>query len=242
MVRKLFLSFILSALVLGFGIGSAQALTYTETFSGSSLNSAWWTSSATGGNTVDVVGGQLIMTQSFYYGSSAITFNYNLAGDFEVSVDYALLNWPTNNFERIGLSASGIGPVERSNHIGWFGDAYLTHFGDGVYFTNPTSDLSGKLKLARVGSTISGFYWSGSDWTLIHSYAAAGTDVTTISLAIWNGYVNNSDSPVKIAFDNFTIYAPDTPGPVQGVPEPATILLLGLGLVGMIGAKKKIHK
>lgn len=216
---------------------SANALTYSDAFDGGALNSFWWTPSVSGGNTLSVTGGQLVMTQINASGSSGVTFNFNVTGNFVATVDYALTVWPANNYERIGISASAIGALERSQHPGWFNEAYLTHFsavGDGVIPVS-TTDTIGKLKMERTGNTVTGSYWNGSGWTEIRSFtSSAVSNDTLIGLSIWNSYAS---VPVEIAFDNFSLNAPNTPDP-SGVPEPATLLLFGLGLVGLAGVRR----
>jgi hypothetical protein len=61
---------------------------------------------------------------------------------------------------------------------------------------------------------------------------AAGT-TATISVINRNNVAGGND----FAMDDISL---DTR--VPGVPEPATMLLLGLGLIGLAGVKRKIKK
>jgi len=237
MKKKLGWLFLIGALSVCIFMPSANALTYSDAFDGGALNSFWWTPSVSGGNTLSVTGGQLVMTQSNSSGSGGVTFNFNVTGNFVATVDFTLTAWPADNYERIGISSSAIGAVERSQHPGWFNEAYLTHFsavGDGVIPVS-TTDTIGKLKMERSGDTVTGSYWNGSGWTDIRSFSSSAvSNNTSIGLSIWNGYAS---VPVEIAFDNFSLNAPNTPDP-SGVPEPATMLLFGVGLVGLAGTRR----
>jgi hypothetical protein len=237
MKKMLSLSFIIGLLSLCIFMPYANAFTYTDTFSGGALDLFWWTPSVENGNTLSVTGGQLVMTQSNYNGSGGVTLNFNIKGDFAASVDYALTVWPANNYERIAISAGAIGAVERSQHPGWFDEAYVSHFsavGDGVYGIQ-TAYTSGTLKMERSGNTVTGSYCDGSGCAVIRSFSGSGvSNDTSIGLAIWNSYAS---VPVEIAFDNFYLNAPNTPDP-SGVPEPATMLLLGFGLIGLAGVRR----
>jgi hypothetical protein len=84
-----------------------------------------------------------------------------------------------------------------------------------------------------------------SPWTLSYSQnGVTGTvlsGVNTIEFLIWNtggnppGYTGTS-GPTGMAAD-FTVH-----GDATTVPEPATMLLLGLGLIGLAGIRRKIKK
>jgi hypothetical protein len=152
-----------------------------------------------------------------------------LRGDFDIQVDYELLNWPYANGVRVGLGPIWLydlpllrGPVERVSFGSWadFPDwpreVYLTHFDDGVQGITATSDLSGKLRLIRSGSTLSGFYFSSGKWVLIHS-GPATTDDLYYTIAAWSHDYAFTDQEVKIAFDNFVVNAGELICPVLEV-------------------------
>jgi hypothetical protein len=220
-------------------LSTAGAFTFTDDFSGTGPNAVWWTASASGGNTIVQTGGRIEVTQSQISGASGLGFNFPVNGDFEAQVDYALIDWPLGNYERIGLGGSVFGVVERSQHPGWFDEAYLTHFsvlGDGVYPT-PTTDLQGTLRLVRSGSTVTGQYLKDGGWVDIHSLTnpAVAAD-TLVGFSVWNGYAS---VPVRVAFDNFRLDAPAMANPV---PEPQTLvlLLIGLGIVGTVARRRGV--
>jgi len=147
-----------------------------------------------------------------------------------MQVDYSLIQWPPENGVRIGLGVSevplepGIGhaPVERvsfgsNEYISYPREVYLTHFSDGVKGITSTSDLSGKLRVVRAGTTLSGYYYGNGSWVLVHSAPVTAADLYIV-LAAWSGNSMFADQEVKIAFDNFVIKQGDLN--CEPVPTP----------------------
>ena len=174
-------------------------------------------------------------------GSAGITFKPYIVGDFTAQIDYTFLNWPTpDNKERLGFG-DGVNPpmplvVERVSDSGFGGDVYLTHFPNGVQGNTSTQDTSGKLRLTRVADTVSGYYWNGTDWTMVASYSTGGENSVSrlLGAAIWAE--NPATVGVKVSVDNFSLNAPNTPNPV---PLPAAVWLFGSGLLGLIGVARR---
>ncbi|HOX15032.1 MAG TPA: PEP-CTERM sorting domain-containing protein [Smithellaceae bacterium] len=107
-----------------------------------------------------------------------------------------------------------------------------------------SDDYLSEIKLNGVGLGVNNLD-QPSPWTT--SYLQNGvvgtveSGVNTIEFLIWNtagyqpGYTGVS-GPTGMAAD-FTVH-----GDATTVPEPASMLLLGLGLLGLIGVRRKIQK
>lgn len=135
-----------------------------------------------------------------------------LRGDFDIQVNYQLLDWPFSNGVRVGLG-TGLGATERTS-FGLAADfpgeprreTYLTHFQDGLVSIVSTTDTVGTLRQVRVGNTVSGYYRQGQEWVPIGSAAAPTTDVG-FSLSAWSHAYAFSGSDVRVAFDDITLNA-----------------------------------
>lgn len=210
----------------------AEAMVFTDNFDTNIIDSAWWTVATDGDSTITATNDRLELTQGTN-GFAALTFNTSLVGDFSVSVDYSLLNWPTNNQERAVLNAYAefnnqllverVSDVQYDPSVARTGEVYLSDFpGQGVLGT-PSSDSNGTLRLERSGDTVLGSFWSGSEWTIIGVYQVPGEN--SLARAIGFGiFAGSSVTPgVKVAFDNFQLNAAPAP-----LPPTALLMLTGL--------------
>jgi len=131
----------------------------------------------------------------------------SLDGDFDVQVDYALLDWLPDNKIKLGLLAHDLlfgrtaGSVQRVSEASYGGEVYLAHFLDGIRGVSPTSDLSGKLKLTRTSATMTAFVFNGDGFVAIHSGPTTANPVR-FSLAI---FTSKPTPGGKVAFDNLTV-------------------------------------
>ena len=145
-----------------------------------------------------------------YYGTCAFR------GDYDVQVDYQLLDWPARNGVRMGLlmtappwTGNDLGVVRISfsyelNFPGFPPEAYLIGEG-GVLHMTPTGDTSGKLRAVRVGDVATGYYYSGGAWVPIYSFGSASTNDVYLLLQAWSHDWAFTDQPVRVAFDNVII-------------------------------------
>ena len=141
-------------------------------------------------------------------GGAGIISVRSLAGDFDVQVDYTLLNWPANNrhtlrmgFPTFGIGAFGeVGPFRQSTSAEIYGMDTLDQV-----FQGSTSDTGGKLRLFRKGSGLTGYFYNGSNWTVI----GGGTIVTTPTRVTLEFGSGDAQAPggVTIAFDYFKVNA-----------------------------------
>jgi hypothetical protein len=239
----------------------AYPVTVTDGFNDGVINSSLWTNFVAGAPSVQETNGRLEITLPAsstntsleYFGAGYITAN-TITGDYSAQVDYQLLNWPTNNGVRIGISVtslgSSIGSVQRNSDGNTYDgqnvgiENYSTFFPSlpvgSRLFLLTASSLTGSLGVERIGDIFNTYYKDGSTGTLtlFHSFNMTGVGDITLGLSAWSHDSFFSDQDVKIAFDNFTLeYGGHTP-----IPEPSTMLLLGSGLAGLVGFGRRRMK
>lgn len=226
--------------------GQAQAYLFVDNFNGPSFGAEW------SANNASIVSGQAVVLQPNNTGGYGLTFTLpsSISGIFETSVEFDFLNYTSltyGNGERIGLAVNSKAFVERVSDHRFGGEVYLTDFqafGAGIH-PNPgivTPYFSGTLHLSRDASnTISAYYSDAgsSGKSLVWSYSNIADDITSVNLSIWNDpSFSIGNGPLMVAFDNFTFATPGTPDPTA-TPEPASMLLMGVGVAGMAFMKRR---
>jgi hypothetical protein len=92
-------------------------------------------------------------------------------------------------------------------------DAYILHAEDTLE-RRPIEDLSGKLRLTRVGNLVTGYYWDAESagWLPFASGTCREEDVN-LSLYVWSHDHAFADQEVRVAFDNFVVNKGQRLGP-----------------------------
>jgi Tol biopolymer transport system component len=190
---------------------------YQETFDDNTINPAFWTvfGATSDGISATLVDQQLEMTLGSGSVNSTLFPAFGvqaasrclLQGDFDMQVDYRLLEWPASNGAHVALAAeepiSFVGRAERLNN----GDGGIDAYGALLPSSSnqiPTSDLTGTLRLVRSGATATAYFLSGGSWVPILS-GPSPTDETLVTLTAFSDEASFGHQEVKIAFDNFKL-------------------------------------
>lgn len=198
---------------------SAQVL--VDSFNENQMNPAMWRIYSVGsGPTVALANQRLEISFPANCSGGSIGFAAGfisvslLRGDFDMQVDYQLLAWPATNGVRVGLNLlplqQGGATVHRvslgaNEQAGQPRESYTVDTGSSFART-ATSDLSGKLRMVRTGTTITGYYLdqTTSQWVAIGSSGYIDSDVY-FALNAFSGDGQFAGQPVKVAFSNFKL-------------------------------------
>ena len=229
--------FLLTALLLS--LSPAYGGTITENFTNNQYNTRLWNLGYQGtGTTATVANNRLEVSVGGggYAGFTGVGFT--LIGDFTMTADYTLFNWPLINGTQLTIGTFNKSPAELfqvgrcntnsgpPNYLNLEG--FFTYILD-IYtpaFTSGTSP--GTLKMVLTGTTMTGYYWNGSIWTQIGSATTDASLGTPVSVILSIGPFANSYSgiPAQAAFSNIQITY-NTLGPsLFGSPGPGIMLLL----------------
>jgi hypothetical protein len=202
---------------------AAWAGNIVDTFDGASINTRLWAPFQDSPQQRWVQrGGELrIQIDGSSDGGAGVRSKFFLKGNFDMTVDYRLITWPPTNGVRLGFE--GPGPdsdqVFLVKRISWGPDelqdpqeVYKAFFADGESGSGgqvPTADDHGSLRLTRVGSVLTGYFWQNGAWQPIASYDYSPTGYREwVEITLWA--VSPPDSAtgqsVEIAFDNFQVF------------------------------------
>jgi DNA-binding CsgD family transcriptional regulator len=107
-------------------------------------------------------------------------------GDFDAEVSFQLVTWAREDGVSVSVLASGT-PFNTYRASALNNDVYGTYLPPGGRQVKARGSM-GKLRLARVGSTWSGYYFAGDRWSWIAS-GKGPTDDMAVSLMLFNGDV-----------------------------------------------------
>lgn len=189
---------------------SSPRAPYVDTFTGDRLDPFWYTIlsgtgshlAQTNGRLEQSLGADAIQGGPYDTIDAHVGTSCKLAGDFDVQADYSLLAWPDANGVQVAIEAFGPGSqVLRESQV--WGEQYGTWISP-TFSSAFTTDLSGSLRLTRVGTTITGYHRSGLSWVPI----ASGTttlDDASIGLKASSFMNRFAHAEVRVAWDNYTI-------------------------------------
>jgi len=137
---------------------------------------------------------------------SGLTSGCKVQGDFDLMVDYALLNWPSNNGVRIGLGAIGaVERVSRANNEPPAGEHYAADFQGNTVITG-TTHTSGTLRMTRTGDVLTAYYRNpDGQWVQIYTENGHTTQNIYFDFSVWSHDAYFANQAVQVAFDNFTL-------------------------------------
>jgi hypothetical protein len=134
---------------------------------------------------------------------------FKLSGDFDVQVDFGLLDWPASSGISTGINTSLPSSVLRTSfgpEEGGSREIYYLSI-NGHVTQIPTTDTTGKLRMKREGNKIEGFYWHNNAWQSIASYTDStyGMDLGVNISAHSSTPSHFSGQKVRVALDNLLI-------------------------------------
>jgi hypothetical protein len=144
--------------------------------------------------------------QGFSMMGAEVGTNCRFLGDFDVSVSYALVDWPESNGVLVQLAAwfrSGATAIGRQSLR--TGPEFYTTWSGSSGTTSGTLDRSGALRLRRVGSQLASYMRAQGRWVRLWSFKSSGAP--TIALQAMSTDEWFADRPVTVAFDDVEIKA-----------------------------------
>ena len=129
-----------------------------------------------------------------------------LPGDFDVRVDYELLDWPAANGVTVHLAAVWERmAVDIARQSFSSGENYGTWFTRGTGTARPTTHMRGTIRILREDWYASTYYLTGRGWRRLGSFFTGGAP--KILLKASSNETWFADKLVRVAFDNFTLAA-----------------------------------
>lgn len=234
-MRTMFLSLLLAAAPLA----AARSAPIYDNFNDNILDASLWTVIADGtGVTTSEVNQRVEVTigsgASGNFGGGYRS-NAVFSGDIDITVAFSLLDWPAKSGVRVGLALIDGWPAQSF----WSMDrvscgrpeicteVYITDYNTSISTPVLTGDMSGALRIARNGDTLSAYFLANGNWAHLRSETVAVQDVS-FGFAAWSDDYLFGDQPVRVAFDDVTV-----------VPLPATALPLLTALFAAAGVRSQ---
>ena len=125
-------------------------------------------------------------------------------GDFDMSIRFRLNVWPANSGVQVLLGDGQLQDiVARSSEPSGALETYLAFFPPYAASVS-TTDTSGKLRLARTGATVSGYYLTDDGWVRLLTGPAQTGDAYIVFFA-WSNDSRFQHQEVQATFSDFRL-------------------------------------
>jgi dipeptidyl aminopeptidase/acylaminoacyl peptidase len=144
------------------------------------------------------------------YMDAGVGTQCNLLGDFDIQVDYQLLQWPTQSGVNVDFNTATFVNGSYADTYGMFvfdpggGTGVSTNFPGPVNTFVPAPESSGTLRFVRVDTTITAYRLTPQGWNALQS-ASEPANEFGVSLDVFSNAPQFSHPDVKVAYDNFRV-------------------------------------
>jgi dipeptidyl aminopeptidase/acylaminoacyl peptidase len=143
------------------------------------------------------------------FANAGIGAQCHLLGDFDIQVDYQLLQWPPQSGVNVDFDTFDIVNGSFGDVHGMFvfdpggGTGISTHF-PGTNTFVPAPESSGTLRFVRVGTTLTAYRLTPTGWSAIQSTSDLVSEIA-MNLNVFSNAPQFSHPDVKVAYDNFRV-------------------------------------
>ena len=189
---------------------------YGDNFNETTLDLVKWTPFDGGapGSTIAIVAARLMMTCVAFPagggGAEQILSNYPypITGDFDIQLSFDIDSLPTPSSDyayaaMIQFIIGGVG-YGIDLDIDSAGDKEYTALWNntGSWYSVPTSDTAGRLRVQRVDDNLYYYYWAVNGWQLLYTKSSSGGNLTAVVVS--NG-IDSTCGPVSTFITDFSI-------------------------------------
>jgi dipeptidyl aminopeptidase/acylaminoacyl peptidase len=198
---------------------STPRIPYLDTFSDDRIDPFWFGPSITGsGPSVSQTNGRLEVSipsdtlndPSTGFVDAGVSTQCHLMGDFDVQVDYQLLQWPPQVGVNVDFNTATFVNGSFDQVFGMFvfdpggGTGVSTHFPGPVNTFVSAPESSGTLRFVRFGTTLTAYRLTPGGWSALQSTSEAASD-SVVVLDVFSNAPQFSHPDVKVAYDNFRV-------------------------------------
>jgi len=198
---------------------STPRIPYLDTFSDTRIDPFWGVPFVQGtGPTIASANGQLEVAfpaattndSVLGYVSVGVSAQCHLTGDFDIQVDYRLLQWPPQSGVNVDFDTFDIMNGTYGDVHGMFvfdpggGTGISTHFPGPLNTFVSDAATSGTLRFKRVGTTLTAYRLAGGGWSALQSTSDLGAEVA-VNLNVFSNVGTFTHPDVNVAYDNFSV-------------------------------------
>jgi hypothetical protein len=222
---------LLGLLALGAVVGGhtteVKAASFSDSLQTGSLDPAKWESRMEAFGSVDPqLDGVHMSILPLTYAElfvTGVTLECTVIGDYDTSIDFQLVDWPTAGEMQIGL-IQDFAPMMRGVSSG--GEQRYVAVINGNVGAAATVDVAGSLRLARTGTVVTAYYWdTSSGWTALQSADdPVFANRTYIRFELWGHWATTG---AEVVWRNFSITADTLNCPDDTTPFTPALAVTG---------------